>query len=91
MLYDERLRPTPPQHPEIAIWRFMVDARSQRQGIGAAALEQVIAHAKARGTPSDLLVSYVPGPGCPEEFYLRAGFQHTGKMEGAEVLLGLPL
>jgi len=33
----------------------------------------------------------VPGPGCPELFYLRAGFRHTGKLEDGEVVLELPL
>jgi diamine N-acetyltransferase len=36
-------------------------------------------------------VSYVPGPGCPEPFYLRAGFQHTGKVDDGEIVLALPL
>jgi diamine N-acetyltransferase len=36
-------------------------------------------------------VSYVPGPGCPEPFYRRLGFRPTGRMEGSEVVLELPL
>src|SRR5215471_10097864 len=39
MLYDESLRTVPPPHPEAALWRFMVDSRFQRQGVGTAALE----------------------------------------------------
>jgi diamine N-acetyltransferase len=38
-----------------------------------------------------LLVSYVPGPGCPEDFYLSAGFQHTGQIEDDEIVLKLVL
>jgi diamine N-acetyltransferase len=91
MLYDERLRSAPPQDPEVAIWRFMVDFRFQRRGIGSAALDLVIAHVRAENAPGSLLVSYVPGPGCPEQFYLGAGFQHTGRMEGTEIVLELPL
>jgi len=72
MLYDESLRTSPPAHPEIALWRFMVDAQFQGQGVGTAALEQVIAHVRNKGLFSSLLVSYVPAPGSPEQFYLQA-------------------
>jgi diamine N-acetyltransferase len=91
MLYDESLRPVPPARPEVGIWRFMVDARFQGRGFGAAALQQVIAHVRAKGVFESLQVSYVPGPGCPEPFYLRAGFRHTGKVDEGEVVLELPL
>ena len=30
-------------------------------------------------------------PGCPEPFYLRLRFQHTGRMDEDEVVLELPL
>jgi diamine N-acetyltransferase len=77
MLHDESLRTEPPAHPEVALWRFMVDAHFQGRGIGTAALDQVIAHVRSKRIFSSLLVSYVPGPGSPEGFYLRAGFAHT--------------
>ena len=91
MLYDESLRTSAPLQPQAALWRFMVDTQFQGQGIGAAALEQVIAHVRSKGVFSSLLVSYVPAPGCPEKFYLRAGFKHTGKVDGGEVVLEFPL
>jgi len=91
MLYDESLRATAPLEPKIGLWRFMIDAKFQRQGIGAAALEQVITHVQRKYLLSSLETSYVPGPGCPEQFYLRAGFRHTGKVDGGEVVLELPL
>jgi len=91
MLYDESLRTTPPPNPQAALWRFMVDTHFQGQGIGTAALEQVIAHVRSKALFSSLLVSYVPAPGCPEKFYLRAGFKHTGKIDGGEVVLELSL
>ncbi len=91
MLYDESLRATPPLTPEVALWRFMIDTRFQGKGIGVAALQHVIAHVRSKGVFSSLVTSYVPGPGCPEQFYLRAGFQHTGKVDGAELVLELPL
>ena len=91
MLYDESLRAAPPSPPQVGLWRFMIDYRFQGRGAGTAALEQVIAHVKGKGLFTSLQVSYVPGPGCPEPFYLRAGFQHTGKVDDGEIVLALPL
>jgi diamine N-acetyltransferase len=91
MLYDESLRAAPPVSPEVALWRFMVDAQFQHRGIGTTALEHVIAHVRSKGLFSSLLVSYVPAPGCAEQFYLRAGFKHTGRVDDGEVVLELAL
>jgi diamine N-acetyltransferase len=91
MLYDESLRSTPPPNPQVALWRFMVDTQFQGRGVGTAALEQVIAYVRTKGLFSTPLVSYVPAPGSPEEFYLRAGFKHTGKVDHGEIVLELPL
>jgi diamine N-acetyltransferase len=81
----------PPEKPGVGVWRFMIDERFQRRGIGRAALEQVIAHVRAKGMFSSMELSFVPGPGCPEPFYLGLGFRHTGRMDGKEVVLELPL
>lgn len=91
MLSDDSLLPEPPEQPEISVWRFMVDARYQRRGIGEEAMRQVIEHARAKGLFSVLTLSYVPEPGSAETFYLRAGFRHTGRMDEDEVVLELPL
>lgn len=91
MLEDQSLRVPPPAEPEIAVWRFMIDARYQRRGYGRAALSAVIDHVRAKGRFRALLLSYVPGPGCPEPFYLGLGFRHTGRVDGHEVVLELPL
>jgi diamine N-acetyltransferase len=69
----------------------MIDAKFQGRGIGRAALLQVIAHVRSKGLFSALQLSYVPGPGCPEPFYLGLGFRHTGRIDGQEVVLELPL
>lgn len=91
MLDDQSLLSPVPAEPEIGVWRFMVDQRFQRRGIGRDALRQVIEHVRSKGLFKSLRLSYVPGPGCPEPFYLGLGFRHTGKMEGKEVVLELPL
>ena len=91
MLEDESLRLPPPGQPKVGVWRFMIDARFQGRGIGRAALTQVIDHVRSKAVFSALELSYVPGPGCPEPFYLGLGFRHTGRVDGKEVVLELPL
>ena len=91
MLEDQSLRSPPPPNPEISVWRLMVDAGFQGRGIGRAALLLVIDEVRRRGVFDKLLLSYVPGPGCPEPFYRGMGFQPTGRMDGQEVVLELPL
>jgi diamine N-acetyltransferase len=91
MLEDQSLRSPPPDEPEVGVWRLMVDERFQGRGIGREALKLVIAHVRAKGLFRGLQLSYVPGPGCPEPFYLSLGFRHTGRMDGKEVVLELPL
>lgn len=91
MLEDESLEKPPPQAPGIGVWRFMIDAKFQARGIGRAALLLVIEHARRKGIFETLELSYVPGPGCPEPFYLGLGFRHTGKVDDGEVVLDFPL
>lgn len=91
MLEDDSLRSPPPNEPKVGLWRFMIDARFQGRGIGKTALMRVIEHVRAKGRFTSLELSYVPGPGCAESFYLGVGFRHTGRMEGNEVVLELPL
>jgi diamine N-acetyltransferase len=91
MLEDQSLKSPAPPEPEVAVWRFMIDERFQGRGIGRAALQLVIEHVRRKGIFKSLLLSYVPGPGCPEPFYLGLGFQHTGRLDGIEVVLELPL
>jgi diamine N-acetyltransferase len=91
MLADESQRVPPPEQPEIGVWRFMIDARHQGQGVGRAALGLVIEEVRRRRRFARLELSYVPGPGCPEPFYLGLGFRPTGRLDGREVVLELPL
>lgn len=91
MVYDESLRTPPPPTPEIGLWRFMIDERFQGQGIGEQALEAVIAHVRSKGIFAVLQVSYVPGPGCPEPFYRKAGFKPNGKVDDGEIVMELAL
>ncbi len=91
MLHDESLRDPMPEMPRAFLWRFMIDERFQSSGIGRAALTRVVEHVAAKRLFPVLQVSFVPGEGGPEGFYLRCGFLPTGLMEEGEPLLELPL
>lgn len=91
MLSDDSLLAEPPGTPEIGLWRFMVDERYQRRGVGAAALRLVIDHARSRRAFTKLKVSYVPGAGSPQQLYERAGFVHTGEIDEDELVMEVPL
>ncbi len=91
MLEDESLRSPSPSVPMVGVWRFMIDAKYQGRGIGTFAMMRVIEHVRGKGLFTSLELSYVPGPGCPEPFYLGLGFRHTGRVAGNEIVLELPL
>ena len=74
---------------DILLWRFMIDHRHQRRGIGRKALDLVVAHARTRPGAKRLVSSYVPGEGGPQPFYLDYGFAETGEMDddGTEAVI----
>ncbi|MBA3532748.1 MAG: GNAT family N-acetyltransferase, partial [Ardenticatenales bacterium] len=69
MLYED------PEEAEYHLWRFMIDAAHQGKGYGVEALRQIIAHVKEKPGATRLTLDYVPGPGTPQPFYERLGFQ----------------
>jgi diamine N-acetyltransferase len=75
-----------PDEPQYYLWRFMIDARYQGRGFGRAALDLVIGHVRTLPRATELLVSWVPGPGGPEDFYLGRGFEPTGEVDEDEVV-----
>jgi diamine N-acetyltransferase len=92
MLNDPTRTPDPEDGPEVcSLWRFMIDARHQRRGHGAAALEALIAHVRTLPGVTTFRLSFVPGEGSPRDFYARFGFRETGAVEGGEVVMDLPL
>lgn len=91
MLSDPSLNPSMPAQSDIWVWRFMVDARYQRQGIGRLAMQLVIEHVRRQGLFPQLKISYVPGEGCPEPLYRSLGFCPTGEVDDGEVIMALPL
>ena len=85
MLHDD------PEQPEYFLWRLMVAAEHQGKGFGRRAVERLLDYVRTRPGAKELLVSYVPGDGCPEPFYRKLGFEPTGRVEGGEVIMRLPL
>jgi GNAT superfamily N-acetyltransferase len=70
-------------HPEPYLWRLLIDRRHQRRGIGGRALDLVSEECLGMGA-STLLTSWVEGKGSPRPFYLRHGFEPTGKIVDEE-------
>ncbi len=65
---------------DIWLWRFMFDQRYQRLGFGGKSLDLIRAHVRTRPGAKRLLASYVPAENGPEPFYMKYGFQKTGRL-----------
>jgi len=65
---------------EILLWRFMIDHRYQHRGYARQALDQARSFFQNQPGVARLISSYVPGDHGPEQFYLRYGFQKTGRL-----------
>ncbi|HEY0638108.1 MAG TPA: GNAT family N-acetyltransferase [Pseudonocardiaceae bacterium] len=77
-------------HPFPYLWRLLIDRRHQRRGIGGRVLRRLADDLRAAGS-TELRVSWVPGRGGPEPFYLRHGFTPTGTVSDGEIEGSLPL
>ncbi len=85
MLLDDR------EKPLYYLWRYMIDYRYQGLGFGRKALEKVIAHVRTLPGAAEFFLSYVPGPGCPRDFYAKLGFVETGVEDDGELEMKLVL
>ena len=88
MPYDESLRKPPPADPDVTLWRFMVAAKYQRQGIGVRASKSSTRAPQKRFL--HVANPYVPGPNCPEPFTPRSASGRPGAQRG-EIVLALSL
>ena len=77
-------------HPHPYLWRLLIDRRHQRRGIGEQVMRQVVARARNQGATT-LTTSWVEGPGSPEPFYRRFGFEPTGDVDDGEIVGALDL
>jgi diamine N-acetyltransferase len=73
--------------PRYMLWRFMIDARYQKGGIGRRALDLVYDHVRTRPGGTVLYTSCVPGDGGPGPFYEKIGFTYTGEEEDGELVM----
>jgi len=76
--------------PDPYLWRYLVDRRHQRRGIGRRALQLWIEEMRAAGHGA-IETSWVQERGGPEPFYLSLGFELTGEMDDGEAVARLPL
>jgi diamine N-acetyltransferase len=65
------------------LWRLNIDANHQRKGYGRFAVQAVADEGRRRGIER-LHVTWEPGEGGPEDFYLRLGFVMTGEVYDGE-------
>lgn len=70
-------------HPEPFLWRLLVDRLHQRRGIGGRVLDLIREECLNRGDRT-LLTSWAEGKGSPRPFYLRNGFEPTGRIVDEE-------
>ncbi len=70
------------------LWRLMVAADQQGQGIGSAAVALACDEVRSRGA-TEIYTSWVPGDGSPAPFYLGLGFEPTGEIDDGEVVARL--
>ncbi|HEY6634407.1 MAG TPA: GNAT family N-acetyltransferase [Acidimicrobiia bacterium] len=66
-------------HPDPYLWRLLVDRMHQRRGIGTRIMAMVVDQCREWGA-SALVTSWEEGPGSPRPFYLRLGFEPTGRI-----------
>ncbi|HVE20014.1 MAG TPA: GNAT family N-acetyltransferase, partial [Ilumatobacteraceae bacterium] len=79
-----------PGEPVPYLWRFLIDRRHQRRGVGRRAIGLLADQMRADGHHS-LMVSWEEGPGGPRPFYEGLAFVPTGVVVGGETEARLDL
>jgi diamine N-acetyltransferase len=80
-----------PEEPKYYLWRYMIAGEYQGLGFGLRAMQLVIDYVRSRPGATEMFLSYVPGEGCPRDFYARLGFVDTGEQHGGENVMRLAL
>jgi diamine N-acetyltransferase len=70
------------------LWRFMVDERCQRRGVGRRAMELVLERWRGLGA-AEATLSVVPANSGAITFYESLGFRLTREVHGGEVVMRL--
>jgi RimJ/RimL family protein N-acetyltransferase len=79
-----------PGEPVPYLWRFLIDRRHQRRGVGSRAIGLLVEQLRCDGHEA-LLLSYEEAPGGPRPFYERLGFVPTGLVVDGETEARLEL
>ena len=72
------------EQPRYYLWRFMIDADHQGQGIGRRAMELLHDYVRTRPQGDRVYLTYVPADGGPGPFYRSLGYVDTGREHGGE-------
>jgi diamine N-acetyltransferase len=80
-----------PEEQDYFLWRLMVAGPHHGKGFGRRAIELLVDYVRTRPGAKVLETSCGQGPGSPEGFYRKVGFERNGKMLGHEVGLSLEL
>jgi RimJ/RimL family protein N-acetyltransferase len=67
--------------PHPYLWRFFVDHRFQRRGVGKQAIRALADHWAGQGATHLTLSCVADVPGSPEPFYRALGFERTGHVD----------
>jgi diamine N-acetyltransferase len=74
---------------KVSIWRFMVDQRYQKMGIGRAALDLALSQIKADKAIKEIEICYKPQSHVAKDFYSSFGFQEVGLDKDGEDMLAV--
>lgn len=80
-----------PEDNEMGISRLMIDQKYQGKGYGRAALAQLLERIKQEVSPHAIYLSFEPENKNAEALYRSFGFEHTGEVEGGELVMKLTL
>jgi diamine N-acetyltransferase len=74
---------------KVSIWRFMIDHKHQKNGIGRKALELALAEIKQVTDLKEIEICYNPENPVAKEFYSSLGFVEVGMDEDNEDMLAV--
>ncbi len=67
------------------LWRFLIDRRFQGRGVGTLAIRLLAERLREQGE-THLELSFHDAPGGPEPFYVKLGFERTGRVDDGEIV-----
>lgn len=74
---------------KVSIWRFMIDAKHQKRGIGRVALKLAIEEIKQTPNLKQIEICYNPTNPVAKPFYSHFGFEEVGMDEDGEDMLAI--